>query len=44
MIGTEACENCLAIARGELPGGIVNREVIDRPGFQKKLARWKERA
>jgi phosphoglycerate dehydrogenase-like enzyme len=44
LIGTEACENCLAISRGELPGGIVNREVIDRPGFQKKLARWKERA
>ncbi|MEX2262754.1 MAG: NAD(P)-dependent oxidoreductase [Bryobacteraceae bacterium] len=36
--GMEACQNVLAISRGELPGGIVNREVIDRPGFQKKLA------
>ena len=44
MSGSEACRNCLAISRGELPGGIVNREVIERPGFQKKLARWKEQA
>jgi phosphoglycerate dehydrogenase-like enzyme len=40
-IGTEACRNVLAISRGELPGGIVNREVLDRPGFQKKLARYR---
>jgi phosphoglycerate dehydrogenase-like enzyme len=39
--GIEACQNVLALARGELPGGIVNREVIDRPGFQKKLARYR---
>lgn len=42
--GIEACRNVLAVARGELPGGIVNREVLDRPGFQKKLARYKEKA
>ena len=39
--GIEACQNVLAVARGQLPGGIVNREVLDRPGFQKKLARWR---
>jgi len=39
--GREACENILAVARGELPGGIVNREVIARPGFQAKLARYR---
>ncbi|MGH9720740.1 MAG: NAD(P)-dependent oxidoreductase [Bryobacteraceae bacterium] len=39
--GIEACRNVLAIARGELPGGIVNKEVVDRPGFQKKLARYR---
>lgn len=39
--GVEACQNVLAVARGEKPGGIVNREVIDRPGFQKKLARYR---
>jgi len=38
--GVEACQNVLALSRGELPGGIVNREVIDRPAFQKKLARY----
>jgi phosphoglycerate dehydrogenase-like enzyme len=40
-IGTEACQNVLAISRGERPGGIVNREVLDRPGFRKKLARYR---
>ncbi len=39
--GTEACQNILAVARGQLPGGIVNREVIDRPGLRRKLARWR---
>ncbi len=39
--GVEACQNVLALSRGELPGGIVNREVIDRPGFQKKLATYR---
>ncbi len=38
--GVEACQNVLALSRGELPGGIVNREVIDRSAFQKKLARY----
>ncbi len=40
-IGAEACQNVLAVSRGQLPGGIVNREVIDRPGFQRKLARFR---
>ena len=39
--GIEACGNMRAIVRGELPGGIVNREVIERPGFQKKLERYR---
>jgi phosphoglycerate dehydrogenase-like enzyme len=38
--GIEACQNVLAVSRGQLPGGIVNREVVDRPGFQRKLARY----
>ncbi len=42
--GDEASRNVLAISRGELPGGIVNREVVDRPGFQKKLARYRSGA
>ncbi len=42
--GDEASRNVLAISRGELPGGIVNREVVERPGFQRKLARYRSRA
>ncbi|MEZ5398234.1 MAG: NAD(P)-dependent oxidoreductase [Bryobacteraceae bacterium] len=39
--GTEAANNVLAVSRGELPGGIVNREVVERPGFQAKLERYR---
>lgn len=39
----EACDNILAVFRGEAPHGLVNREVLERPGFQRKLARYKER-
>lgn len=38
--GIEACQNLLAVARGEVPDGIVNREVLERPGFRKKLERY----
>lgn len=40
--GIEACENILAPARGEIPHGAVNREVLKRPGFQKKLERYRQ--
>jgi phosphoglycerate dehydrogenase-like enzyme len=40
--GVEACDNLLRIARGELPDSIVNREVIERPGFQSKLRRYRD--
>jgi phosphoglycerate dehydrogenase-like enzyme len=40
--GVEACDNLLRIARGELPDSIVNREVTGRPGFQRKLRRYRE--
>jgi phosphoglycerate dehydrogenase-like enzyme len=39
--GVEACDNILAVARGEVPDSIVNKEVLSRPGFQAKLARWR---
>lgn len=39
--GMEACNNILTIARGEAPASIVNKEVIERPGFQRKLARYR---
>jgi phosphoglycerate dehydrogenase-like enzyme len=42
--GMEACNNILTIARGEAPASIVNKEVIERPGFQRKLARYRRTA
>jgi phosphoglycerate dehydrogenase-like enzyme len=38
--GLTNCEGMLCAAQGELPENIVNREVIERPGFQAKLARF----
>jgi phosphoglycerate dehydrogenase-like enzyme len=40
--GLEACQNILSVARGELPAGLVNREVIQNPAFQRKLERYRE--
>lgn len=42
--GVLACQSVLAFASGEVPGGIVNQEVVNRPGFQRKLARWRNGA
>ncbi|MDX1981952.1 MAG: NAD(P)-dependent oxidoreductase [Bryobacteraceae bacterium] len=39
--GLEACDNILAVFRGEVPHGAVNREVLSRPGFQQKLERYR---
>jgi D-3-phosphoglycerate dehydrogenase len=39
----EACENVLAVSRGESPRGIVNRAVLESPVFQEKLARYRSR-
>jgi hypothetical protein len=32
----------LRAACGEIPDNVVNREVVDRPGFRHKLARFAE--
>lgn len=37
----EACQNILAIARGEVPRAIVNRDVLTSPRFQEKLNRFR---
>jgi hypothetical protein len=39
--GYEACDNVLALAAGKIPGGVVNREALNRPGFAEKLARFR---
>ena len=32
-MGAEACESVLAVARGDDPGGVVNKDVLARPGL-----------
>jgi phosphoglycerate dehydrogenase-like enzyme len=38
-----ACQNILTLFRGEVPEHIVNPEVVERPGFQRKLAALRQR-
>ena len=40
-MGRMDCEGALAVARGEAPLHVVNRDVLDRHGFQKKLAAYR---
>jgi phosphoglycerate dehydrogenase-like enzyme len=40
-MGNINSEQMLAAARGEAPGSVVNRAVLDRDGFKAKLARWR---
>ncbi len=37
---TEISQGMLKASRGELPDNILNKDVIDSPGFQRKLARF----
>ena len=39
--GSSAIRSILAVARGEVPRNIVNREAVETPLFQAKLARYK---
>lgn len=41
-MGQIACEGALAVRCGEVPANVVNREVLDRPGFRRKLDSYKE--
>jgi phosphoglycerate dehydrogenase-like enzyme len=36
-MGHMDCEGALAVQRGEAPLHVVNRDVLERPGFRKKL-------
>jgi len=40
--GKQMSRGMLQAARGEVPDNVVNKEVLERPGFQKKLARFVE--
>lgn len=41
-IGTINCRRMIQVSRGGTPDDIVNKEVLERPGLQQKLARYKE--
>jgi len=40
--GQAMVDGMLRASRGEIPENVVNREVLDRPGFQEKLAKFVE--
>jgi phosphoglycerate dehydrogenase-like enzyme len=40
-MGRMDCQGALAVARGEAPLHVVNRDVLERPGFCAKLASYK---
>ncbi len=40
-IGRMACQAVIDTSHGQIPAGVVNKEVLERPGFQKKLGRWR---
>jgi phosphoglycerate dehydrogenase-like enzyme len=41
--GQAVCDNVLAVLRGEVPSYVVNRDLVQRPSFQAKLASLRER-
>ncbi len=41
-MGRMDCEGALAVMRGEAPLHVVNRDVLERPGFHAKLSCWKQ--
>lgn len=43
-MGRMDCEGALAVQRGEAPPYVVNRDVLERPGFRKKLEAYKAMA
>lgn len=40
-IGRTVCEALVDLSQGKTPTGIVNPEVLERPGFQQKWSRWR---
>jgi phosphoglycerate dehydrogenase-like enzyme len=40
--GKQLANGMLQVARGQVPNNVVNKDVLERPGFQTKLARFAE--
>jgi hypothetical protein len=43
-MGRIDCEGALAVSQGNPPANVVNRDVLNRPGFLRKLEAWRERS
>ena len=41
-MGRMDCEGAIAVSRGQAPMNVVNPQVLDRPGFERKLDRYRE--
>lgn len=42
-IGAADIDACRAVMRGQAPSAVVNRDVLERPGFQAALAQYRDR-
>jgi phosphoglycerate dehydrogenase-like enzyme len=42
-MGRIDCEGAVAVSQGKAPASVVNKEVLERPGFQQKLRKYAER-
>jgi phosphoglycerate dehydrogenase-like enzyme len=42
-MGRIDCKGAIAISQGKLPASVVNKDVLERPGFQQKLRKYAER-
>jgi D-3-phosphoglycerate dehydrogenase len=42
-MGRIDCEGAIAVSQGRAPSNVVNREVLERPGFLNKLRKYAER-
>jgi len=43
-MGRIDCEGALAVMRGDAPANVVNRDVLQRAGFRRKLEQYREHA
>ena len=42
-MGRIDCEGAVAVSQGKTPASVVNKEVLERPGFQQKLRKYADR-
>jgi phosphoglycerate dehydrogenase-like enzyme len=42
-LGRVACQQAIDLSNGKIPIGVVNKAVLDKPGFRSKIARYASR-